>query len=73
MPFLRPCYLSSLQAPGGIAFSDVTASAGIRFKHVNGAFGKKYMPDAMGSGCAFLDYDGDGHQDLFWSTPAPCR
>lgn len=49
---------------GPIAFTDVTEAAGIRFKHNTGAFGKKYLPETLGSGVAFLDYDGDGWQDL---------
>src|SRR5262245_52886976 len=47
-----------------VTFTDVTAQAGIRFKHNNGAFGKKYLPETNGSGCAFLDYDNDGWQDI---------
>jgi enediyne biosynthesis protein E4 len=49
---------------GPIAFTNVTDQVGIRFKHNNGAFGKKYLPETLGSGVAFLDYDGDGWQDL---------
>ena len=49
---------------GEIEFTDVTAEAGIRFKHNSGAFGKKYLPETIGSGCAFLDYDNDGWQDI---------
>ena len=49
---------------GAIEFSDVTAEAGIRFKHHSGAFGKKYLPETIGSGAAFLDYDNDGWQDI---------
>ncbi|MBA3442900.1 MAG: VCBS repeat-containing protein, partial [Pyrinomonadaceae bacterium] len=49
---------------GPIEFTDVTAQAGVRFKHNSGAFGKKYMPETMGSGGAFLDYDNDGWQDI---------
>ena len=45
-------------------FTDVTAAAGIRFRHNNGAFGKKYLPETLGSGCAFLDFDSDGWQDI---------
>jgi hypothetical protein len=45
-------------------FVDVTDQAGIRFTHVNGAFGKKYLPETMGSGCAFFDFDSDGDQDI---------
>jgi hypothetical protein len=49
---------------GEIEFTDVTAEAGIRFKHNSGAFGKKYLPETIGSGGAFLDYDNDGWQDI---------
>jgi hypothetical protein len=47
-----------------VRFEEVAASAGIRFEHNTGAFGKKYYPETMGSGCAFFDYDGDGWPDL---------
>src|SRR5207248_757509 len=36
-----------------------------RFRHVNGGFGRKWMPETMGAGCAFIDYDNDGWQDIF--------
>src|SRR5207237_20801 len=49
-----------------IRFTDVTAKAGIRFTHTNGAFVKKLLPETMGSGVAFLDFDNDGHQDLLF-------
>ena len=47
-----------------VQFSDVTAGAGIRFRHNNGAYGRKYLPETTGSGCAFLDYDRDGWPDI---------
>jgi hypothetical protein len=47
-----------------IQFRDITAQAGLRFTHNNAAFGKKYLPETMGPGCAFLDYDGDGYPDI---------
>lgn len=47
-----------------IEFSDVTQSAGIQFKHHNGATGQKYFAETVGSGCAFFDYDNDGWQDI---------
>jgi enediyne biosynthesis protein E4 len=50
---------------GAIQFTDVTATAGIHFKHNSGAFGKKYLPETMGSGVCFIDYDNDGWQDIF--------
>jgi hypothetical protein len=49
---------------GPIEFTDVTTQAGIHFKHNSGAFGKKYLPETMGSGACFLDYDNDGWQDI---------
>jgi enediyne biosynthesis protein E4 len=48
----------------GIQFTDVTQSSGLRFTHNNGAFGKRYLPETLGPGCAFLDYDGDGYPDI---------
>jgi len=55
-----------ISAPPGLSFSltDVTAAAGIDFHHNSGAFGAKYLPETMGPGCAFLDYDGDGWLDI---------
>ena len=47
-----------------VAFSDVTTAAGIQFNHFNGAAGEKLLPETMGSGVAFFDFDNDGHQDL---------
>ena len=44
--------------------TDVTANAGIQFRHNNGAYGGKLLPETLGSGCAFLDYDNDGWQDI---------
>src|SRR5579864_931418 len=47
-----------------IHFRDVTSLAGIHFTHNNGAFGKKWLPETMGPGCAFIDYDNDGFPDI---------
>jgi enediyne biosynthesis protein E4 len=43
---------------------DVTAAAGLQFRHNSGAYGGKLLPETLGSGCAFLDYDADGWQDI---------
>src|SRR4051794_11719036 len=47
-------------------FTDITAASGVKFRHENGASGKKYLPETMGSGVVFFDADGDGWQDLFF-------
>src|SRR4051794_31172512 len=48
----------------GIRFTDITQQAGIRFVHNNGAFGKRYLPETLGPGCAFIDFDNDGNPDI---------
>jgi hypothetical protein len=48
----------------GFRLVDVTTSAGIHFQHNSGAYGGKLLPETLGSGCAFLDYDADGWQDI---------
>jgi len=45
-------------------FTEVTANAGIKFVHQNGAEGDKLLPETMGGGGAFFDFDNDGDQDL---------
>ncbi len=50
--------------PLGFQFADVTARAGITFQHNSGAYGGKLLPETLGSGCAFLDYDADGWPDI---------
>jgi len=51
--------------PPAVRFTDITEAAGIDFVHVNGAYGERLMPETIGSGTAFFDYDNDGDQDLF--------
>ncbi|MCI0378967.1 MAG: CRTAC1 family protein [Gemmataceae bacterium] len=47
-----------------VRFTEVTDKAGVDFTHVNGAFGRKMLPETMGAGVAFFDYDKDGKPDL---------
>ncbi|MCA9100438.1 MAG: CRTAC1 family protein [Planctomycetales bacterium] len=61
---------AAVQLPA-IPFVDVTAAAGIDFTHCNGAYGEKLLPETMGGGCAFFDYDNDGDQDLLLVNSCP--
>ncbi|HYN84053.1 MAG TPA: CRTAC1 family protein [Pyrinomonadaceae bacterium] len=64
-PAATPTPTPAPRPSGAIEYADVTNEAGIRFKHNSGAAGKKYLPETMGAGAAFLDYDNDGWQDIF--------
>ena len=52
------------QSSPGFRLTDITASAGLQFRHNSGASGGKLLPETLGSGCAFLDYDADGWLDI---------
>ncbi len=64
MAAVRPDFESGQKTGPGFQLVDVTAKAGIRFRHNSGAYGGKLLPETLGSGCAFLDYDRDGWQDI---------
>lgn len=51
-------------ADPGFRLVNATTAAGIDFQHNSGAFDAKYLPETLGAGCAFLDYDGDGWLDI---------
>jgi hypothetical protein len=57
--------ISAGESASSVTFRDVTQQAGIHFVHDNGAFGKKYLPETLGPGVAFIDYDNDGWPDIF--------
>ena len=75
-PASKPAQITSLSAPANanlaqaeiprVKFTDITASSGITFVHNNGAYGEKLLPETMGGGVAFLDFDDDGAQDLLF-------
>src|SRR5262249_26217024 len=71
-PLLSP-QVSDLrpQPPARAPFTDVTAEAGIAFRHVSGATGKKYLPETMGAGVAVLAYAGEGRPALFFVNGRP--
>jgi hypothetical protein len=58
--------------PGGPLFSEVPASAsGIGWVHENAMSPSRFLPEALGPGCAFLDYDNDGWMDIFLVNSGP--
>ncbi|MCA1596428.1 MAG: CRTAC1 family protein [Chloroflexi bacterium] len=61
----RPGSAPGGRVPARSCFQDVTAAAGIHFRHQSGAAGQFHYPEPFGSGCVFLDYDGDGWEDIF--------
>lgn len=76
-----PARMTALSAPAARApsaakppnarFADITREAGIQFVHFNGAEGEKLLPETMGGGGAFLDFDNDGAMDIVFVNGAP--
>jgi hypothetical protein len=54
-----------------VTFTDMTAKAGITWRHVSGAFGRKLLPETMGGGVALFDFDGDGRPDILFINSRP--
>jgi hypothetical protein len=67
----RPPAGAQSPVPAAIRFVDATLAAGIHFRHTHGGSGKKFLPETNGSGVAWLDYDGDGWQDLVFVNCKP--
>jgi hypothetical protein len=75
-PAVLPPKITALSAPAAVSignvpvptvkFTDVTNSSGIRFVHNNGAYGAKLLPETMGAGVAFFDFDNDSDADLLF-------
>ena len=62
---LVSCAVNPSIAETTLRFTDQTQQAGIHFKHTNGASEEKYLPETMGSGGLFFDYNNDGHLDIY--------
>lgn len=80
-PAPAPAQVTRLEAPVApttpvaeaptVRFTDITSESGIRFSRYNGAEGEKLLPETMGGGAAFLDFDNDGAPDILFVNGAP--
>jgi hypothetical protein len=52
--------------PPTVEFRNTTREVGVHFMHHHGGYGKKLLPETMGSGVLVFDFNGDGHQDLLF-------
>jgi hypothetical protein len=64
-------YSVAAQTTAPVTFTDVTAAAGIRWVHDNAMSPERYLPETVGAGCAFLDYDNDGWMDIYLVNSGP--
>ncbi|MFO0799805.1 MAG: CRTAC1 family protein [Gemmataceae bacterium] len=65
------CSITEDAGPPRARFTDVTAAAGLRFTHTNGATPRKFLPETMSGGVVVFDYDNDGRPDLFFPNGRP--
>ena len=67
MPALVP------QASGESLFFEIASSScGIAWVHENAMSDNRYLPETLGPGCAFLDFDNDGWMDIYLVNSGPC-
>lgn len=66
LPVILPTRAPRPSLPSPVSMTDATKAAGIDFKHNNGAFGLHLYPESNGGGVAFIDFDNDGNQDIFF-------
>jgi hypothetical protein len=63
---------SSNGANGNVTFTEVPpAQSGIKWTHNNAMSPERYLPETVGAGCAFLDYDNDGWMDIYLVNSGP--
>jgi hypothetical protein len=60
------------EGSSAVIFEDRTEAGGIRWVHDNAMSDQRYLPETLGPGCAFLDYDGDGWTDIYLVNSGEC-
>jgi enediyne biosynthesis protein E4 len=64
---------AAAEPTGTPAFEEIPpAKSGIHWRHFNGRSSEMYLPETVGAGCAFLDYDNDGWMDIYLVNSGPC-
>ncbi len=76
-PMMRPAVaaprfrVKPVVRPSRVSFTDITSDSGIRYRHFTGAYGEKLLPETLGGGCAFFDFNNDGLQDILFVSGCP--
>ena len=64
--------LARAQQPEPLFVEIPASKSGIEWVHDNAMSQKRYLPETLGPGCAFLDYDNDGWMDIYLVNSGPC-
>jgi hypothetical protein len=64
-------YSQQAAAASPVVFTDVTKQAGVNWVHDNALSSERYLPETVGAGCAFFDYDNDGWMDIYLVNSGP--
>ncbi|HEX3557653.1 MAG TPA: CRTAC1 family protein [Pyrinomonadaceae bacterium] len=63
---------ASAPSKSSVTFEEVPPKAsGITWVHDNAHSSERYLPETVGAGCAFLDYDNDGWMDIYLVNSGP--
>jgi hypothetical protein len=66
-------FLPFVPRTGAPLFEEIGARrSGVTWVHENARSEQRYLPETLGPGCAFLDYDNDGWMDLYFVNSGPC-
>src|SRR5437867_7121786 len=64
--------ISAQTSKPNVIFEEVPASkSGLTWVHNNAHSSDRYLPETVGAGCAFLDYDNDGWMDIYLVNSGP--
>src|SRR6476620_7251721 len=64
--------LARAQQPEPLFEEIPPSKSGIEWVHDNAMSPNRYLPETLGPGCAFLDYDNDGWMDIYLVNSGPC-